>query len=182
MSRSKKAEFMKAKTFLRRLQATVQSLPTNAEKRQVQERIAALAEFLENLQGAVNSMPTIESVSQINEALHLLQGLFSKAEANPVLAGLAPAPRGPRLRKSKQGVSEEDITSAKPDLEALQGMPVDEIRAKLLSEDHYGLSRVRAIAAALGIAATEKLSRESLAHQITTKIANYRGYERLSGR
>lgn len=182
MSKSRKVEFMKGKTFLGRLQATIQSLPTDAEKRQAQEKIAALVEFLNSLQMAVKSMPTTDSVTQTKEALDWLQDLLSKAEANPVLAGLAPAPRVPRPRKGKQGVTEQDIASAKIDLEALQSMGVEEIRAKLLDEDGYALSRVRAIAATLGVGGTEKLSRESLAHQITTKIANYRGYERLTGK
>ncbi len=179
---SRKAEFMKGKSFLSRLQATVQSLPTEAEKRQAQEKIVALVEFLNSLQTAFNSMPTIESVSQVNAALDWLQNLLSKAEANPILAGLAPAPRVPRPRKARQAVTEGDIASAKIDLEVLKDLGVDQIRAKLLDEDGYALSRIRAIAVTLGIGGTEKLSRESLVHQITTKIANYRGYERLSGK
>lgn len=182
MSKSKKAEFMNAKTFLDHLEATVQSLPTEEEKRAVQAKIAALADFLESIKSAVESMPTIESVGQVNEALGWLQGLFSKAMANPVLAGIVPAPRPPRPRESRQGVTEENLPGAKADVDALKALPVEEIRSKLLDEDGYSLSRIRVIASVLGIGAPEKLSRESLAHQVTTKIANYRGYERLSGK
>lgn len=179
MSKAKKAEFMKAKVFLGRLQATVKSLPTDEEKRAAESRITALADFLKSLQAAVDSMPTIESVGQVHEALEWLQGLFAKAEANPVLAGLV---RAPKTRKSKLPLTEEDRSRARVDLDALKALQVEEIRARLLDEGEYPLTRVRAIAVTLGFGTTEKLSRESLAHRVTTKIANIRGYETLSGK
>jgi hypothetical protein len=182
MPKSRKTEFMKANVFLSRLKATVEALPSNEEKQAAQARITALADFLRNLQVAVDSMPTIESVDQVHEALEWLQRLFAKAEANPVLAGLAPASRAPGARKPKAALTEWDMTNAKGDIDALKALPVEGIHAKLLDEDGYSLTRVRAIAVALGIRATEKLSRESLAHQVTTKIVNYRGYEALSGK
>ncbi len=182
MSKSRKAEFMKANVFLSRLKATVESLPTEEEKRAAQTRIAALTTFLQDLRAAVDSMPSIESAAQVHEALEWLQDLFRKAETNPVLAGLAPASRASGTSGHRAALTEWDVAKAKDDIDAFKSLPVDEIRAKILNEDGYPLRRVRAIAAALGIRATEKLSRESLAHQITTKIANYRGYESLSGK
>lgn len=182
MAKSKKAEFMKAKAFLGRLREMVQSLPTEAEKADAREKIGALAQFLKTMQAAVDTMPSIENASKVNEALAWLQDLFSKAEANPVLAGLVPPPSTPRPRKSPPGITEQDLASARLDVDGLKTMPVEQIRDRLLDENHYSLSRLRAMAASVGIGATNKLGRESLAHQITTKIANIRGYETLSGK
>jgi hypothetical protein len=182
MAKPKKPEFMKAKAFLGRLQEMVQSLPTEAEKADAREKIGALSEFLKTMLAAVDAMPSIENASKVNEALAWLQNLFSKAEANPILAGLVPKPSAPRLRKPPQTITEQDIASAKLDVDGLKSMPVEKIRDRLLDENAYSLPRLRAIAASVGIGATAKLGRESLAHQITTKIANIRGYEALGGK
>lgn len=183
MAKSTKADFLKAKAFLGRLHATVQALPTEAEKAQAKERLAALGEFVKTLQAAVDSMPSIESVGRVKDSLAWLQDLFAKAAANPVLAGLVPVSSPPRQpRKPPQPLSEQDLAAGRADLDTIRALSAEDIRTRLLDEDGYSLSRVRAIAANLGIGATEKLSRESLAHQVTTKIANYRGYQALSGK
>jgi len=182
MAKSKKAELLKAKAFLGRLQEMVQSLPTEAEKADTREKIGALAEFLKTMQAAVDAMPSIENASKVNEALAWLQDLFSKAEANPVLAGLVPPPAAPRRRKTAQAITEQDLASAKLDVDGLKTMPIEQIRDRLLDENAYSLARLRAMAASVGIRATNKLGRESLAHQITTKVANMRGYDTLSGK
>lgn len=182
MAKSKVADFMKAKEFLARLQDTIQFLPTEAEKRQAKERLAALVGFLGTLQDAVAAMPTTDDLRQINEALAWLQGLFSKAVANPVLAGLAPAPRSRKGRKGVQAGAEMDHAGARVDVDTFKALPAEEIRSRLADQARYSLSRIRGMAAVLGIGGAERLSRESLAHQVATKIANYRGYETLSGR
>lgn len=182
MARSRKTEFLQAKKFLDRLQATVEALPTETEKAQAKEKIRALADFVEMLQVALDSIPSAESVSHVSKAIAGLQELFAKAEANPVLAGLVPTPRKPRPRKSKRQLTEQELAASKADIERLNALPVEDIRNRLLDEDGYSLARLRAIASFLGIGAAEKLSRESLAHQITMKIANYRGYQTLSGK
>ena len=178
---AKNMQFAKARAFLGRLQATVQALPTDAEKREALEKIAALGDFLNALNASIEAMPTMESVGNISESMERLQELFAKVEANPVLAGLKPAPRPLKPRKDRVPVTEVERAAAKPDVELLRSLPAEEIRARLLDERIYSLARLRAIASALGIGTTEKLGRDSLAHQVTTKIANFRGYERLSG-
>jgi hypothetical protein len=160
----------------------IQSLPSEVEKTQARERIASLTDFLETCQSAVDSLPTVEDASKVSEALDWLQDLFAKAEANPVLAGLVRPPSAPRPRKNAQGTTEQELASAKLDVDGLKVISVEQIRERLLDESGYSLARLRAMAASLGIGATDKLGRESLAHQITTKIANIRGYEALSGK
>jgi hypothetical protein len=51
----------------------------------------------------------------------------------------------------------------------------------MLQADKYTLDEVRGIAAKVGVRSSGQLSRESLAYQIATKIANFRGYKQLGG-
>jgi hypothetical protein len=180
--KSKKAEFMKAKTFLDGLQEIAQLLPTEAEKAEAKGKIGILADFLETMRAAVDAMPSIESARKVNDAVAWLQGLFSKAETNPVLAGLVAPPAAPRPRKRSGAIKEQDLASAKLDVSSLKTVPIEQIRNQLFDETLYSLTRLRAMAASVGIGAANKLGRESLAHQITTKVANTRGYETLSGK
>jgi len=182
MSKSKKAELLKAKTFLTRLQATVQCLPTEAERAETLVKVKALADFLATLKNAVGALPTADGMAEVNEALRWLQGLMAKAEASPALAGLAGGRRASRGPRSKPKVTEAEVGKAELELGALKQLPVDEIRARLLEEDRYPSVQLRAIASVLGIRSTEKMSRESMVHQIAANIANYRGYEALCGR
>jgi hypothetical protein len=62
----------------------------------------------------------------------------------------------------------------------LQSLPFDKIREELLGPTHSSAS-LRAIAAALGIKTDTRVGRDAMAHQIAMSIANYRGYEQLSG-
>lgn len=181
MARTKKTGFLKAKEFLGRLQSTVQGLPTDAEKTQAKEGIAALTEFLGTLESTIDSLPSADEVGRITEALKSLESLFTKAEANPVLAGLVPPARAAARRKTSPTTPAREKNGARADLDQLSDLPAEEIRARLLDENGYSLSRLRAMAELLKINGPDKLGRESLAHQVTMKIANYRGYQRLSG-
>ena len=181
MSKSKKAEFLKAKTFLTRLQATVQCLPTEAERAETLAKVKTLADFLATLKNAVGALPTAEGMAEVNEALRWLQGLMAKAEASQALAGLAGGRRTSRGPRSRPKVTEAEVGKAELELGALKELPVDEIRARLLKKDRYPSVQLRAIASVLGIRSTEKMSRESMVHQIAASIANYRGYEALRG-
>ena len=181
MSKAKRPEIMKATSFLSRLHATVDSLPTEAEKREALQKIDALVDFLSTLSGALSALPTAESAGDAKRAIETLQSLMAKVEANPALVGLTAGNRPQRIRTGRRHVPMSDASTAKADLDKLQSLPTEEIRTKLLDEEGFSLSRLRGMASVLGISGTEKLPRESLAHQIVTKIGNYRGYQRLSG-
>ena len=181
MSKSPKPEFMKAANFLAHLSATVEALPTGAEKSEAIARIEALVDFLAGLRSAITSIPTIEDAADVKQALDWLKPLIAKAEANPVLAGLAGGSRSGRSRNGHRRDRTPDLNGARQALESLESLPIEELRERLLDEHGFSLSVLRGVASSLGISGVAKLPRDSLAHQIATKIANYRGYKALSG-
>jgi len=180
MARSKRTELLKTRAFLNRLEETIGSLPTEAEKEEVRAKIATLVDYLNSVNKALQSLPSQESANGLNKTIESLQALITKAQENPVLSGLAPRRRG-TARKRTRVTTEEDMAIAKADVESFQPLPVDEIRSRLLNDRMCSMGRLRAIAAALSIATTDKMTRESLAHQVATSIANLKGYKKLGG-
>jgi hypothetical protein len=73
------------------------------------------------------------------------------------------------------------MEQAKRSLESLQTLGIDELRANLEDEGLYSARELRGIALLVGLKPNPKTGRASLIHQIGTKIANYRGYQSLSG-
>jgi len=180
MPRSRKTELLKIKGFLNRLEATIGTLPTETEKDEVKARIATLVDYLNAVSEAFQLLPSQETTSGLNETIERLRMLMAKAEENPVLSGLAPRKRR-RPKKGKGPLTDSEMEIAKTDVESFQTLPVDQIRNRLLAEGMYSMARLRAIAAVLDIATTDKMTRESLAHQVATSIANLRGYKKLGG-
>lgn len=179
MAKSKKTDLTNAREFVTRLQTMVQSLPTETEKNQAREKIAASVEFLQAVQAAVESLPSIESANNVSSALEWLQNLLTKAESNPALAGLLPETSSPRPKRA--GKPQIAPAFASQEIECLNSLSIDELRDKLWDEGVYSVAQLRAIAAELGIPGAARLSRESLARHISTKIANFRGYQKLCG-
>jgi hypothetical protein len=122
--------------------------------------------------------PTSESTADISTATAKLAEILDRVQKKPEIASaLGLRQRSTRVRPQP---SEAEITSARSQLPYLQSLPVDEIREELLGPKHSPGS-LRAIAAALGIKTDSRVGRDAMAHQIAMSIANYRGYEQLSG-
>jgi len=169
------------RAFIARLGATVAALPTEAEKREAQENLAALIEFLTDMQQRLLALPSAEDMGGIRRAAEALEALFGKAERDPVLAGVLGLRRPPAARPSGPMVTSEDRAKAQVTLQAVRALPGDQIRSELLDQDRHSVNEVRAIAAEVGIRSTERLSRDALAQQISTRIVNDRGYRALRG-
>lgn len=58
---------------------------------------------------------------------------------------------------------------------------MESIRRELEDPERHSTATLRVVAGQLGIRGTAKLSRETMAHQFSMKIANFRGYQRMSG-
>jgi hypothetical protein len=63
-------------------------------------------------------------------------------------------------------------------LSEIEALPVDEIRDRL-AKTNPSAQVLRAVAQKLGILATARLTKEALSHQISSSIANRRGYREL---
>lgn len=181
MSKSRRADYFKTKAFLTSLRKIVSALPTESEKQEIQASFAVLIEFLAVLRENFGTLPSAEDMSEVSQAIQKLEELFVKAETDPVLAGIVGLRRPSKPRRSKSTITEEETAKAKVALADLESLPIDEIRSRLQSRNLHSVSELRAIASVMGIKSIERLNRETLAHQISMKIANYRGYQRLSG-
>lgn len=180
MGKSKRSSLSNKKAFLAGLRDLVSTLPSESEKQEVRSTFSELIAFLTSLRQTFDTIPSAEEMDETSKAIQKLDELFIKAENNPVVAKALGMPSKPKARKPKSSIAEEDIAKAKNMIASLESLSIDEIRGQLQSEK-YSLSELRAMAPAVGIRSSSKLSREALAHQITMKIANYRGYRHLSG-
>lgn len=180
MGKSKRPNYFKTKTLVSNLRDMTNALPSESEKQEIQANFGALIEFLSTLQKNIASLPSLEEISGVNHALDKLQDFFARAQTNPMIAGAVGIKPSTKVRKKTSDITEEQRVKAKATLSTLQTLPVDEIRSELQKEDH-SVAELYAIASELGVRSTKGISRDALAHQISMKIANYRGYQKLSG-
>lgn len=178
MSTNKQPGFFRAEKFVQNLRALVESLPSESEKQRIFADLDQVIEFLTEIKRSFGSVPSQESAAAVRSAVDGLDALFLRARASAPLAaalGLRPADHKPRA----QPLSEVDSERARILLERLQKLPVEEMRANLENCSATAARDLHAIAALMGIRTTQRGSRESLAQQVATKIANARGYETL---
>lgn len=169
--------------FITHLQSMIDTLPTNAEKLEIETNFNNLILFLEDIRNKITAVPSVENINEVTQSLQAFEDLFKKAELNPILSSaLGLSHRLPKKKKpAKSSMTEEDTLRARNALSELELLPIDSIRTILSNEAAYSLSELRNLAVLNGFRSVDKLSRESLIHQIAMKIANYRGYKQLSG-
>jgi hypothetical protein len=179
MAQSNGKDF-RASAVVKNLREIVRSLPGDAEKTEVSDSLRELIGFLRSLETSIASLPSEDEVAQAKLAIERLGGLLDRAKSNPVLAQTLGLRKAPSRSRTTSKLSDADLQAGKGLYETLQTLPVDEVRHKL-HETEISLSVLRAIAWHCGIRSSRELSREALEHQIAMKIANYRGYQQLSG-
>lgn len=170
------------------LQAAIRALPSSREKQELRQSIDDLIRFLTDLRDSLDLIPTLDDASKADRAVEALAGLFEKAESSPALAaalGISSRRESarPRSRPPEGAPATERVDPSRVDglLQRLRQQPVESIRRELEDPERHSTGILRAVAAQLGIKGAAKLSRETMAHQISMKIANYRGYQRLRG-
>ena len=180
MSKPSKQRRSRLEVFLKHLNAILDALPSDSEKHEVEAALLKLIGFMNDLKARLELVPSAEEVSGLRVAAQRLEQALAAAETDPVLAGVFGLARPQTRRRDSRASSEATSAAGKSALEALQALSIDEIRSQLQS-DSYPLTTLRAVASVLGVRPTKGLSREDLAHQVTMRIANTRGYERLRG-
>jgi hypothetical protein len=178
MARSKRPAQFQPKIFLERLRQTLSTLPSPAEKQEIQETLTRLIEYLADLQRTFHQLPTLEDTSEVTHAITRLQEFFAHAEANPPLAHALGLTRAPTAERKKPVTSEADTASARTLLKDLESLSLDEVRTKL-ADEAFSLSELRTMAWLTGMSEAESLDREALVHHMVTNIANVRGDQRL---
>jgi hypothetical protein len=181
MNKSKKAEYISVKSFMVNLEKLVRGLPTDNEKNEIQNNLKKLIDFFNFLYEAIDMLPSSKDTNKIDQVIKNINNIINEIEVNPAFAVLFGLRGQSLVTKRRQGLKEEEIAKGKIALKNLESLSIDAIRSKLQSEE-YSISEIRAIGYELGIKSNKGLNREALAHQITMKIANYRGYKKLSGK
>jgi len=174
----KRPDFFKAEKFLQSLSGLVESLPPESDKQRVAANLDLVIDFLSEIRKTVSSLPSQESATSVQSAIDGLNSLFARARASAPLAaalGLQPSARKPKVAP----LTEADSERARILLEKLEKLPIDDLRANLENTSTTSPRDLHAIAALMGIRSTQRSSRESLVHQIASKVANARGYETL---
>jgi hypothetical protein len=178
MARSKRPAPFQPKMFLDSLRKTFSTLPSTAEKQEIQETLTQLMEYLANVQRTFHQLPTLEDTTEVTHAITRLQALFATAEANPTLAHALGFTHAPTAERKKPGTSEADTATAKALLKDLASRSRDEVRTKL-ADEAVSLSALRTMAELTGMSEAESLNREALVHHLVTHIAQVRGDPRV---
>jgi len=181
VAKSKQSTYFQMKEFLVNIRKILNMLPLETEKKEIQSNIDTIVNFLNDIRNNILTIPSSENMSELSKSLQAFEELHKKAETNPILANVFGIHR-PKAKKSKKfQVPEEESLKANKSLSELESIPIGEIRSRLQNDNLYSVSDLRALASIMGIRSIEKQSKETLVHQITMKIANFRGYKQLSG-
>jgi hypothetical protein len=180
MPKPKLGDRPKKKSFIEGLRSIIEVLPSDEEKKEIQEKFANFVGFLNDIKDNIGLLPSKESMEEVNQAI---KELIKKYESNPMVAtllGLRERPKKKSLKPKSKLSDETSTEKAKEALKFIEQLNPDELQKKLGSEE-YTYSDLWAIAYELGVRHTQKINREKLVDLISSKIINYRGYQLLSG-
>ncbi len=172
----KRADFKK---LTLNLQEFANSLPTSSEKEELGRSLNAIISFLSEIQQTLNAVPSREEAARMHDALQALEKFAKRMESSPAVAAILGVAKLRHSRISPATYSEEEIASAQSLLTEMEGLPIDEMRSRLLDEGTLSLRKLQVLASSLGIKAVQRAGRDALAHQVASKISNYRGYQGL---
>jgi hypothetical protein len=180
MGKPTRRDYFDAKAFSAGLRSLLESLPTGSEKQEIQAKLTQITDFVSGLNAALGSLPSREEAHGVTAAIDTLERFAAQAKSSPVLAA-AMGLKEPRPPRTAAPLTDTEMEQAKRSLESLQKLGIDELRANLEDERLHSPRELRGIAVLVGLKPNPKTGRASLVQQIGTKIANYRGYQDLSG-
>lgn len=163
------------------LQKVINSLPTEAEKKELEDNVTVVIDFFVDMKRRLAMMPAMEDYQAAQSTLKNLEELFTKSKDHRILSSMLGIGSQPKRGRKLQLTSEADIHDATEDLKQLETLSIDEIRIRLRDEDRYPMRKLQALIATMGIRGSSKMGRDGLADLIATKISNYRGYKMLRG-
>lgn len=164
--------------FTAALAGLVDSLPSESEKRELDANFVRIVEFLSELRTRLDLLPSREDAESVRRSLKAIEDVIAHSEVNTGLRavlGLKPpsAPRKP------VALSDAEAARSRTQVTELELLPIDEMRRVLNDENRYSARELKSIARQMGIRTSEKAGRQTLVHQIATKISNFRGYQDL---
>jgi len=172
----KEVELKKLTASLREFAA---SLPTEADKQELDRSVGAIIEFLSRVQRLGATAPSRENAAAFEGALRSLDQFAEHAKTNPGIAALLGIPQPRPSRPKSAPYTADEAAAAQRLLAEMQTLPIDQIRSRLQDEATLPLRMLQALASQLGIRSNQRMGRDVLEHQIASKISNYRGYQGL---
>lgn len=180
MAKSKRSTYFQMKEFLVNIRKILNMLPSESEKKEIKSNIDTIVNFLNYIRNNILMIPSLENMSELSKSLQAFEELHKKAENNPILVNVFGIYRQKTKKSKKFQITEESLKANKL-LSELESIPIEEIRSRLQNDNLYSILDLRALASVIGIRSIEKQSKETSVHQITMRIANFRGYKQLSG-
>jgi hypothetical protein len=161
------------------LRGLAASLPTTVEKEEILASSKAVVDFLLELRTQLELIPSTEDLASAERAIARLEELVESSARKPALAAVIgqAARQGAAARQQTRDRGRREVEAS---LEVLQKLPIDEIDDRLRGPS-YSMTRLREMAFSLGLRPAKDVDREALVHQIAMSIANYRGYQQMSG-
>jgi hypothetical protein len=181
MAKTTEGNYLNIGRFLAGLREAVNALPSEAQKEETRAGCARLIEFLNDLQKGFQQVPSKEEMEGVRAAIQTVEEFLSKAKTDLLLASFVGLRQPQAAKRRREPLTEQESLEAKDALSHLESLPIDSIQSELQDEQKYTPRRLHAIAFLLGIRSTKGLNRDALSHQISTGIANKRGYRALRG-
>jgi hypothetical protein len=173
-SKKRDGAFFEGEKFLKGLGELIDALPSDAETQRIVVELETLIQFLSDLKARLQSLPTHQDAGAARTAVDTLTELFIQAKSNPVVgAAIGIKAAGPRQKQPM--ITSEDVERAKSAITQFDSLPIDEVRAAL---EAMSTRDLQGVADSIGIR-TARTARETLVHQVATKITNTRGYRSL---
>jgi hypothetical protein len=160
------------------LRQVLSELPSKEEKAEAISNIDALILFFQDLRQMFAKMPTSTDTESVSSTVSKLDQTLETIESRPELAyllGIERKSKKPSTLKTNTTISPDSI---KGEISELETLPIDTI-VERLNRAEYSMAHLGLIGRGLGIRTTKGTPRDALIHQISMKIANYRGYEQL---
>ena len=179
MPSGKNRGFFNIKKFATTLRELTEGLPTGAEKASIMQQFEEIIAFLGQIQHALGALPGREDTEGVRKAIQALDELAVRAATNPFLASATGLPPRRSSRPKTTPMTEEDRARAQALLDELQSLPIDGMNARIAHEEQVSFRDLNALAFLVGLRTGQHTSRETLVHQIVTKISNFRGYQDL---
>jgi hypothetical protein len=134
-----------------------------------------LIRFLSDLKTRLEGIPSHQDAGAARTAVDKLRALFVDATSNPIL-GAALGIKATEPRQKQPTITSDEVERAKSAIAQFDSLTIDEIRAAL---ERMSVRELQNVASAIGVRATQRTARDTLVHQVATKITNTRGYRSL---
>lgn len=169
-----------ARSLLAAISELAATLPSDAERTESIAAIRAVEEYLAGIREWLERLPTSENASDLRGALAKFDSLVERADSNPLISRVLGASPRSRPRKEPAAPSSSPETGKRL-LAEMESFSIDQIRERLQTDPLITTQDLRSVAQLLQLRPSSRITREALAHQLTTRISNDRGYRMLSG-